>query len=145
MVMHHVHQHREAAGMTRLDQCFESIRPAVLAVIDGEKLGRVVAPTGARVAELGDRHDFHGVDPKTGQIIKVAGGAKKSAQPIGVESAGMNFVNNQIIQRGRGRAVALPIEDGRIIDNIVGAAAAPAAITQRARGSCFQKPPLLLM
>ncbi len=92
VVVHHIHDDGEAAGVAGVDKLFQSFRTAVCR-LRRVQAGTVVSPiTTSR--KFRNRHDFDGGDADVAEIGQPGNYAFECA--FGCEGAGVKFVDDQV-------------------------------------------------
>jgi hypothetical protein len=112
VVVDHVEQDPEAAGVAGVDQPAQAVGPAV-GVVRRPQVHAVVAPA-APPRELGHRHELDGVDSQVDQVVEAADGAVERA--LGRERPDVDLVQHRMGQVEAPPFVVAPGEGVRVDD-----------------------------
>ena len=118
VVEHDVDDDGDAVLVGLADDGLEQVGPAVGA-LDGEGARRVVAP---RVVpgELGDGHQLDRGDAEVPEVAELAGEPREVAGSVtGGEGPDVGLVDDELVVRGAGEAVVLPVEGVAVVDDRV--------------------------
>ena len=110
VVIDHVEQHHDAAGVRGVDQRFQIVGVAV-AGIRREQQHAVIAPVAA-ARKLRHRHQFDRGDAELGEIVQPLDRGREGA--LGREGADMQFVDHRLVPRPAAPGLIGPDEARRI-------------------------------
>ena len=113
VVVDHVEEDRESAGVAGVHQGLEILRPAV-AGLGSEEQHSVVAPAPA-AREVGDRHQLERGDPERDQVVELRRDGR--VRPLGRERAHVELVEDEALGRQPGPP-AVPPGVGEGIDDL---------------------------
>ncbi len=110
VVVHHVHDHRDAPLVRLFDKLLESLRRPV-GLVKGQMGIGIVAPA-VVAAKVGDRHKLHGIYPKPVQVVERI--AQHRKRPLLHEVTKQKLVDHEVfplrgLEAGEVEGVALLI------------------------------------
>ena len=112
VVVDDVHDDAETAGVARVDQPLEAVRPAVR-LLDGEDGDPVVAPA-AVTREGVDRQQLDQVDAQVDEVVEAIDDAVEGA--LGAERADVQLVDDAAVQR-HSSPLRIGPREGAVVDD----------------------------